>query len=83
MARHTITTLTADVNRRFKAVNERLDIMQPKIQEMHDFIVDNRGFERGRTYKKDGTLNLDPRVFDVIKWLALAVALAVGGAKWL
>lgn len=83
-SKHTIKTLAEDVNTRFKTINNRLDIMQPQLQEMHDFIIDTRGFERGRaSYKKDGSLNIDPRIFDVIKWALLIAALALGGAKWL
>lgn len=67
MPKHSIETLTKDVDRRFKAVNQRLDIMQPQVAEMHDFIIDYKGFERGRaSYNKDGSIKISPDVWALI-----------------
>lgn len=91
MGKHTIDTLPEDfekfkrsANNRFTKINKILQDMQPKLQDMHDFVIDSRGFERGQaSYKKDGSVNLDPRLIDVIKWALLIAVLALGGAKWL
>lgn len=91
MAKHTIKTLSTDlnsfkhsVNEKFKTMEDALKTIKPQVQEVHEWIIRSEGFESGRaSVKKDGTINFDPRVFDVVKWLVLAVVLALGGAKFL
>lgn len=78
--KHTIETLTSDVNRRFAAVNRKLDIMRPQVEEMHDFIIDSKAFERGRGQAGGGSININKDVWGIIKWLII-VLLAVAGIK--
>lgn len=84
VGKHTIETLTADVNSFKRFVKKTLDEMAPKVQEMHEYIIRQQGFEDGKaSIQKDGTPGFDPRMFDVIKWALLIAILALGGSKYL
>lgn len=83
---HTIETLTKDlisfkrsVGKRFTDVNDKLDTMQPQVQEMHDFIVDSKGFDRGQaSFNKDGTIRISKDVWGLIVKLILIIGALVG-----
>lgn len=84
--KHTIETLTSDLNsfkrsveKRFTDVNGKLGAMQPQVQEMHDFIVDSKGFERGQSeYNKDGTIRISKDVWSLIGKLILIIGALLG-----
>lgn len=84
--KHTIETLTSDLNsfkrsvgKRFTDVNGKLDAMQPQVQEMHDFIVDSKGFDRGQAeVNKDGTIRISKDVWGLIIKLIIIIGALVG-----
>lgn len=87
--KHTIETLTKDVesfkrstSNRFGKITDHLEKIEPQVQEMHDFIVDYRGFERGRgTLNKDGTININKDVWALILKLVGLIAAILGIKK--
>lgn len=83
--KHTIDTLSKDLevfkrgtNKRLAGVDSTLKTMQPQIEEMHDFIVDAKGFERGQaSFNKDGSISISKDVWGlIIKLVGLAIAIA-------
>lgn len=84
--KHTIDTLTKDVesykrstNGRLSTITKTLSDIQPKVQEMHDFIIDYRGFQRGRNNRnKDGSININKDVWGLIIKLVLIISALVG-----
>lgn len=83
MAKHTIDTLTAELDgfkrasgSNFKTIFTTLGDIQPKVQEMHDFIVEQRGFERGRGDSK--TININREVWSLIIKLVLIISAILG-----
>lgn len=78
-AKHTIETLTKDLDGFKKYVRGEFKKMLPQVEEMHDFIVESKGFERGQsTYKKDGSININKDVWGLIIKLVGIVAALVG-----
>lgn len=84
--KHTLDTLTDDVERLkkttrrdIKVVADAIKDIRPKVQEMHDYIVEQRGFERGRAnIQKDGTININKDVWGLLVKLVL-FAMAIAG----
>lgn len=79
MGKHTIETLTKDLNNFKKYVVGEFNDLKPQVTEMHDFIVDQKGFERGQKadVNQDGTIRISKDVFGLIlKLVVLASALA-------
>jgi ribosomal protein S15P/S13E len=89
MPRHNIETLTEDLQKlrtsfqsHKRDVNKRFDSMQPQIQEMHDFVVDQKGFERGQSrLDKGAALSISPDIMKLIFLLATIIAALVGASK--
>lgn len=88
--KHTIETLTTDVDNFKRSVNRRLttltntvvDDVQPKVQEMHEYIIDQKGYERGKANSnKDGSININKDVWALIIKLVLIIAALVGVSK--
>lgn len=78
-SRHTIETLTKDVNDFKKYVRSEFTKMQPQVQEMHDFILDARGFERGKSNRNtDGSININKDVWGLILKLVGIIAVLAG-----
>lgn len=86
--KHNIETLTEDLQK-FKTsfqihrrdVNKRLDSMQPQVQEMHEYIIEQRGYERGAsTNEKGAGLNINSEVLKLLG-LALMIIAALVGAR--
>lgn len=86
MAKHNIETLTEDLQKlksnmqSFKReVSKRFDSMEPQIQEMHDFVVDQKGFERGQSRADKGAaLSISPDIIKLIFLMATIIAALVG-----
>lgn len=82
MAKHTIETLTTDLNRFKREVKGRLDAMQPQVQEMHDYIIEQRGYERGASKSEKGAaLNINPEIIKLLILLAGIIAALVGAER--
>lgn len=83
---HTIKELSDDFSRfkkrvseKFAHLNNTLDDMRPKVQEMHEFIIDSKGFERGKaSYNKNGTINISKDVWGLIIKLVGIIAVIIG-----
>lgn len=86
MGKHTLETLTEDLANFKRSVNSRLTKqggilkdMQPKVNAMHDFMTDAKGFERGQADKnKDGTINISKDVWGLIMKLVVIIGVLVG-----
>lgn len=82
MARHTIETLTKDLQNFKKVVNTRFDKMEPQINEMHDYIVEQRGYERGASKSEKGAaINVSPEIIKLLLLLGTIIAALVGASK--
>lgn len=78
-SKHTIETLTTDVNDFKQYVRGEFKEIRPQVQEMHDFIVDAKGFERGKSNRNsDGSININKDVWGLIIKLVGIVAALVG-----
>lgn len=88
-AKHNIDSLTMDVERFKKSTNRRLTTharilndIQPKVQEMHEYIIDQRGFERGQAKSGGaGSININKEVWALITKLVLIIAAILGITK--
>lgn len=84
--KHTIDTLSTDVQRlkastnsRFSKLDQVLDEMRPQVSEMHDFIVDYKGFERGQgAVANDGTIKISKDVWALIIKLVALIGAVIG-----
>lgn len=93
MARHTIETLTKDIATFKSGVNLRLNTLdnsvkefkqeiEPKVEEMHDYILTQKGIEQGKlSVRSDGTININRDVWELIIKLVLIIASIIGVGK--
>lgn len=87
--KHNIETLTKDLHKldtNFKSfkkdVKGRLDAMQPQVQEMHEYIIEQRGYERGASRAEKGAaLNINPEIIKLLILLAGIIAALVGAER--
>lgn len=87
MAKHNIETLTDDLQKlrnsyqvHKRDVIKRLDTMQPQVNEMHEYIIEQRGYERGSARDKGAGLNINAEVMKLLG-LALMIIAALVGAR--
>jgi hypothetical protein len=84
--KHTMDTLTKDLQSFKKYVRGEFKELRPQVEEMHDFIVDYKGFERGQSNQTkpgsnaEGSININKDVFGLIIKLVLIIA-AMAGIK--
>lgn len=84
MPKHTIETLTKDLQGFKKEVRGTLRTMQPQVQEMHEYIIDQKGYARGQSSatasEKGANLNITAEVLKLLA-LALTIIAALVGAN--
>lgn len=77
--KHTIDTLTTDFKKFKTEVNKRFDTMQPQVQEMHDYIIKQEGFEAGQlSVNNKGSVSISKDVWSLIIKLVLIIAAILG-----
>lgn len=89
MPKHNIDTLTDDVQKlrnsyqtHKKDVIKRLDTMQPQVQEMHEYIIEQRGYERGASKaRKSEGVNISSDIIKLLLLLAGIIAALVGAER--
>lgn len=56
--------------------------MEPQINEMHDYIVEQRGYERGASKSEKGAaINVSPEIIKLLLLLGTIIAALVGASK--
>lgn len=72
-----IEAVDKKVDRRFSSMNQKLDNFKTevneKLQPFHDYLV---GINALKESSKG--INLDPKVYDLIKWLILIIGAIIG-----
>lgn len=78
--KHTIETLTTDLNSFKKYVRGVFKEMQPQLTEMHDYMLDQKGFERGKAANPNnsGTINISKDAWGLILKLIVIIGAILG-----
>lgn len=65
-----------DVKSKLKAVDYRVEKVEGKVQEFHDFMIGENAVKNLST--NGGSVKISKEVLDIIKWLVLIIGTIVG-----